>query len=178
MTLPALMQSSAAFRAAFADGLTRMLASGDGLGGYILVLVNAAQEAALWQRLESRLEERHYHLAALITFALRQGRTLDLPDDDLIVFLKLMAMGFAAAGIVESRAAGPWEVAFNPLRALRPPRASHHRVSGISLAFNRNGFHFNPDLSLGHAMMASRMASRFAHGQRAHGVHRGLSERA
>jgi len=143
MSLPPPLQSTAAYRAAFADGLIRMLAHGDGLGGYILVLANAAQDPALWQQLESRLEERHYHLAAVITSALRQGRVLDLPDDDLMVFLKLMAMGFGSAGIVESRAAGPWEVAFNPLRALRPPRASHARVQGICLPFNPNGFHFN-----------------------------------
>lgn len=137
------MQSTAAFRAAFADGLARLLARGEGLGGYILVLANAAQDPTLWQQLESRLEERHYHLAALVTSALRQGRILDLPDDDLIVFLKLMAMGFGSAGMAESRAAGPWEVTFNPLRALRPPRTSHARVEGISQAFNANGFHFN-----------------------------------
>lgn len=35
------MQSTAAFRAAFADGLARLLARGEGLGGYILVLANA-----------------------------------------------------------------------------------------------------------------------------------------
>ncbi len=143
MSLPAPFQSAAALRAAFADGLGRMLVHGDGLGGYILVLANAAQDPALWQQLESRLEERHYHLAALITSALRQGRILDLPDDDLMVFLKIMAMGFGSAGIVESRPAGPWEVAFNPLRALRPPRASHRRAEGIALTFNPNGFHFN-----------------------------------
>jgi hypothetical protein len=143
MTLPAPLQSATAFRAAFVAGLTRMLGEGDGLGGYILVLANAAQAPALWQQLERRLEERHYHLAALITAALRQGRPLDLPDDDLLVFLKLMAMGFGSAGIVATRAAGPWEVTFNPLRALRPPRASHVRAEGISRAFDPNGFHFN-----------------------------------
>lgn len=143
MSVPAPFQSHSAFRAAFADGLARMLANGDGLGGYILVLANAAQEPALWQQLESRLEERHYHLAALVTSALRQGRILDLPDDDLMVFLKLMAMGFGAGGIAESRSAGPWEVAFNPLRALRPPRSSHARAQGICLPFDPNGFHFN-----------------------------------
>lgn len=137
------MQSITAFRAAFADGLARLLAKGEGLGGYILVLANAAQAPAQWQQLESRLEERHYHLAALVTSALRQGRILELPDDDLIVFLKLLAMGFGSVGITESRAAGPWEVTFNPLRALRPPRASQARVEGISRAFNAHGFHFN-----------------------------------
>jgi len=143
MSLPTLFQADNAFRAAFADGLARLLANGDGLGGYILVLANAAQAPALWQQLESRLEERHYHLAALITSALRQGRSLNLPEDDLLVFLKLMAMGFGTAGIAQWRAAGPWEVAFNPLRALRPPRASQRRVEGIALAFDPNGFHFN-----------------------------------
>ncbi|MGQ9862522.1 MAG: hypothetical protein ACUVSD_11005 [Thiobacillaceae bacterium] len=84
MSLPYFMQSTAAFRAAFADGLARLLARGEGLGGYILVLANAAQDPALWQQLESRLEERHAHLTAVLTSALHQGRIVDLSEDDLM----------------------------------------------------------------------------------------------
>ncbi len=120
-----------------------MLSGADSLGCYILVLANAAYDRCIWQQMESRLEERHYHLAAIITAALRQGRLLREPEDDLMVFLKLMAMGFGAGGLVESRQAGPWEVEFNPLRALRPPRASHIRTRGITAHFNPGGFHFN-----------------------------------
>lgn len=147
MSLPVPFQSPSALRAVFLEGLNRLLADDGGVGGYILALANAAQAPALWQQLKGGLQARYYHHATWITAALRQGRRLDLPEDDLLVFLKLMAMGFDAIGPVERRAAGPWEVVFNPLRALRPPRASQAPVRGIALPFDRNGFHFNlPDL--------------------------------
>lgn len=134
--------STAALQQAFAEGLARML-EGNDLGSYILVLANAAQDARLWQRFKHRLEERHSHLAALVAASLRQGRPIDAPDDDLMVFLKLMAIGFGEGLRAHTRLAGPWEVCYNPLRALRPPRASRVCVEGLSRPFDPEGFHFN-----------------------------------
>lgn len=142
-SLPAPFDSTTALHQAYAEGLTRLLANDAGLGGYILALANAAQDANLWQLLERRLEERHYHLAALTTTRLRQGRPIGVPDDDLMVFLKLMAIGFGDGLRAHTRRVGPWEVSFNPLRALRPPRASRARVEGLSRPFDPEGFHFN-----------------------------------
>lgn len=140
VSLPQPFASTTALQQAYAEGLTRLLASDVGLGSYILALANAAQDASLWQLLERRLEERHYHLAALVTTRLRQGRPIDVPDDDLMVFLKLMAIGFGDGLCKHTRQAGPWEVSFNPLRALRPPRASRVRVEGLSRPFDPEAF--------------------------------------
>ncbi len=142
-SLPQVFASPDALERAFVTGLGRLLAADARTGHYILVLANAAMQPILWQQLEARLEECHYHLAALITTALRQGRPLAEPDDDLLVFLKLVVMGFGTAARVENRRAGPWEVSLNPLRALRPPRASARPVQGISRPFDARGFHFN-----------------------------------
>lgn len=141
--MPPLFSSPAAFQQAFADGLHAMLRQHDGLGVYILVLANAANDAALWRQLRDALTERHYHHAALITTALRQGRPLNEPEDDLMVFLKLMAIGFENLSLTEMRKTGPWEAQFNPLRALRPPRASATKVEGLRQPFNPAGFHFD-----------------------------------
>lgn len=144
MSLPAEFASPAAFHQAYTDGLVRMLAGDSGLGSYILVLANAANDANLWQLLEHRLEERFYHLCALVVTALRQGRTLTQPEDDLMVLLKLMAMGFNAVTTADARTAGPWEVLFNPLRALRPTRGGGGKLAGATpAAFNPKGFHFD-----------------------------------
>jgi hypothetical protein len=143
MSLPDDFSSPEALRQSFTHGLDRMLAGHDGLGAYILVLANAAADSTLWPLLERRLEERHYHLAALLTSALRQGRRVSEPEDDVTVFLKLMAVGFERLGLTESRGAGPWEIQFNPLRAYRPPRTSRARVEELSLPFDPEGFHFN-----------------------------------
>ena len=44
---------------------------------------------------------------------------------------------------MESRRAGPWQVMFNPIRALRPPRISGQQFDGLLRPFDPAGFHFN-----------------------------------
>lgn len=141
--LPPIFASPATLQDAFVAGLERQLAE-PGLGTYILVLANAGFDPAIWPLLKDRLAERFGELAAEVGEGLRSGRRLGYPDDDLMVFLKLMAMGFDAISGTEWRRAGPWEVQFNPLRALRPARASGQKVAGCTPpAFNPQGFQFN-----------------------------------
>ncbi len=143
MSLPSLFESKTHLQDAFVAGLERQLAE-PGLGTYILVLANASFDPAIWPVLNGRLAVRFAELAAEVSEGLRSGRRLAYPDDDLMVFLKLMAMGFAAISGTEWRRAGPWEVQYNPLRALRPARASGQKVDGCQPpAFNPNGFQFN-----------------------------------
>jgi len=127
----------------FADGLAAMLENHRGLGVYILVLANAAYDSKLWAQLAPALAKRHAELAAGITESLRRGQKLDEPDDDVMVFLKLHAIGLEHVNTLESRRAGPWEVMFNPVRALRPPRISGMKFEGLLRAFDPTGFHFN-----------------------------------
>lgn len=143
MSLPDLFSAPDRLRAAFVAGLERQLAE-PGLGTYILVLANASFDPAIWPLLRDRLARRFADLAAEVGEGLRSGRRLAYPDDDLVVFLKLMAMGFDSITGTEWRRAGPWEVQFNPLRALRPARASGQPVAGCTPpAFNPAGFQFN-----------------------------------
>lgn len=137
-----------ALRQRFVAGLDAMLSRHDGLGVYILVLANAAQDPALWQPLREKLMLRHQRHAAAIKAALRCGGKLDAPEDDLMVFLKLMAMDlapeeFEQLQVSPVRRLGPWEVQFNPLRALRPARMSTAWVEGVMRPFDAGGFHFN-----------------------------------
>lgn len=127
----------------FADGLAIMLERHPGLGVYILVLANAAYDPLLWTRLAPALKARHQGLAEQIAQTLREGSQPAEPDDDLMVFLKLMAIGFEHVNAVQSRMAGPWQVCFNPVRALRPPRMSGARFDGLLRPFDPAGFHFN-----------------------------------
>lgn len=140
--------SMAALRLRFVAGLDHMLDKHRALGVYILVLANAAQDASVWQTLGDKLIQRHRDLARDIRLALRNGTKLDAPPDDLLVFLKLMALDlqpeeFSHLQVSAPRRLGPWEVQLNPLRALRPARMSEARVSGIMQPFDADGFHFN-----------------------------------
>jgi hypothetical protein len=143
MSLPTLFSSRIAFRDAFIAGLERQLAE-PGLGTFILVLANASFDADIWPQLRDRLEQRFDELSDEVAAALRSGRKLSYPEDDLVVFLKLMAMGFAAIMPTEFRRAGPWQLQYNPLRALRPARVSGQKVETVTPPpFNPAGFQFN-----------------------------------
>ena len=141
--MPSPFASSAALQQGFADGLARMLVKHPGLGVYILVLANAAYDTKLWAQLSPALSARHAELATAITDSLRRGLKLGDPDDDVLVFLKLHAIGFEHLGTMENRRAGPWDVMFNPIRALRPPRVSGQKFEGLLRPFDASGFHFN-----------------------------------
>jgi hypothetical protein len=120
-----------------------MLASHQGLGVYILVLANAAYDATFWKQLAPALSGRHAELAAAMIETLRRGQRLDEPDDDVLVFLKLNAIGFDNLSVMESRRTGSWEMMFNPIRALRPPRSSGMKFESLLRPFDPTGFHFN-----------------------------------
>lgn len=120
-----------------------MLESHRGLGVYILVLANAAYDPKLWMQLSPALAARQGELAATLTDTLRNGRVLTEPDDDVQVFLKLLAIGFDHPKTMESRYAGPWHFFFNPIRALRPARISGMQFDGLLRPFDPAGFHFN-----------------------------------
>jgi len=127
----------------FADRLAAMLESHRSLGVYILVLANAAYDTRLWAQLAPALTARHAELAATLTETLRHGQILAEPDDDVMVFLKLNTIGFDHLGLMESRRAGAWDVMFNPIRALRPPRISGQKFKALLHPFDPAGFHFN-----------------------------------
>lgn len=127
----------------FFNSLAALLTQHTGLGVYILALANAAYDPALWQRLSATLSNRHVRLAESLADTLRRGASLDEPDDDVMVFLKLHLIGFDQLGQRESRSDGPWLASYNPLRALRPPRSSNQAFTGLLCAFDPAGFHFN-----------------------------------
>lgn len=135
--------SSDALRNAFRSGLQRLLENEEGFGPFILALANATYDAEIQKRLRHRLAQRFGELAERCRRDFGIGREPDAPSDDLVVFLKLMAIGFDSVETRRQRSLGPWEVQFNQVRSLRPKRAAGQRPAGIRLPFDENGFHFN-----------------------------------
>lgn len=157
-----LFSSPAALEQAFARGLSDMLADHPGLGVYVLGLANAAYDDGLWARLRVLLIQRHQRHAAEITTALRRGLRLQEPEDDLLVFLKLMAIGFDDVVTTTWRQAGPWRIQFNPIRALRPPRASDSQAEGLRRPFDGLGFHFNKPFLAKEVLWEGELAGKTA----------------
>ena len=125
------------FRRLFIEHLRQMLLP-DQVGAFILVLANSLQDADLRQSLRADLDA---------TFAQMQKRfragELRATDDDIAVFSALCELGMDSLDVWRTRTAGDWELNFNPLRALRPARASGDNAASIRQAFNPDGFNFN-----------------------------------
>ena len=134
--------SPAEFRQAFLLGLERLLEQ-DELGSYILVHANASFDPALGVALEPALRRRFATLSRIFRARLGAGRKIEGAPDDLLVFLKLMVIGFDGVKPTDRRQVGPWEVQFNHLRAFRPARLSGGALSDIAAPFDPKGFHFN-----------------------------------
>ncbi len=141
-TLPDALRTTASYRAAFTAGLGEMLAHAE-LGSFILVFANASFDADIYRELRPRLLARFEEHAAALRRSLREGHALRQAPDDLLVFLKLMAIGLDALEATRFRRAGPWELQFNQLRSFRPPRMAHTPVSELRQPFDPEAFHFN-----------------------------------
>ncbi|MBZ0091136.1 MAG: hypothetical protein K8F27_02780 [Sulfuricellaceae bacterium] len=141
-TAAAIFSSPDAFRRAFSDGLPELLRD-DGLGAFILVCANATYDPAIYAATSARLRAKLDALRERHVKTLADGRPITDADEDLLVFLKILALGFERLNATEKRRAGPWLVQFNHLRAFRPQRISRQTVSGLQAPFDAKAFHFN-----------------------------------
>lgn len=142
MNLPDIFLSPYALRTAFENGLDRQLQE-ESLGTFILVLANAMFDESIFTKLKDRLHEKYEQKKQHYANDLRQGKPLQDAPDDILVFQKLIAMGFENLSTTEYRYSENWQLQFNQLRSLRPQRMSRETISGLSQAFNEKAFHFN-----------------------------------
>jgi hypothetical protein len=140
--LPGLFENEHSFRQAFSRGLEELLQY-EQLGSFILVLANAISDERLWTQLQPAISSRFGQLASQIRQALIDGRRPKQAPDDLLVFLKLMAVGLDNLQGIRFRKAGPWQLQYNQLRAFRPARMSDEIITDLHAPFDNNAFHFN-----------------------------------
>ncbi len=132
------LESPQALNTAFMHGLRRLLATRQ-LAGYILCAANAAAEPDVRAALGSELAAHGRDHAR--RFA--ENGWADAGEEDRAVFAGMQDLGEAALAPTRIRQAGPFEVQFNRLRALRPPRVSRLAPESIFRPFDPDGFHFN-----------------------------------
>jgi len=132
-----LENDEAGFKAGFVDRLGAMLGA-DELGAFILVLANSLQDAASHRALEQSLADRFEALKQ----AYDPGATSIAPDDRA-VFESLVGSGIDGYSPWHKRTVGPWKLAYNPLRGLKPQRASREDFGGLSRDFDPQRFHFD-----------------------------------
>lgn len=137
-----LFDSEAGFRDAFIQGLVSLM-DDESLGNFILVAANAALDPKVMQATRQLLYARYEALAEEYRSAFAEGRMVNAPEDDLLVFLKLLCVGMDGLQTTKYRQEGPWELSFNQLRSFRPRRMGAVRVDGLLKPFDPQGFHFN-----------------------------------
>lgn len=140
-----LFRSIDSFRATFNEGLMQLLSQCK-LGPFILVCANSTFDPAIHKIIRLQLRTAYEKLKTQISQALADGRPIQEADDDLMVFLKIMAVGFDQLRITARRRVGPWEVQFNHLRSFRPGRLARKPVQGIFAPHDPNVFNFNHPL--------------------------------
>ncbi len=138
----ALFSSAPRFHQAFNEGLVEML-NHDSLGTLILGCANATFDPFIFDATHPALRTQFNKLQKSLLEDFRQGRQVNESDEDLLVFLKMQAVGFDELAQTAFRKEGDWEIQFNQVRAFRPRRMSAQAATGIYAPFNKNGFHFN-----------------------------------
>ena len=153
--------SMSAFRQAFNTGLSAMLKNG-GLGPFILVCANASFDQEIQTATSTALSTLYESLKTRFNNALEEGRTLQEVEEDLLVFLKINAIGLDKLKSTENRTADKWTLQFNHLRAFRPKRITTTIPHGIRADFDENGFHFNKGFMQKEAFWAGEVAGKSA----------------
>ncbi len=140
MTSP--FKSTHVFREAFNKGLYE-LAEQVELGPFILACANATTHSDLFDSMKSALEQCYQEIYENCRHDFMAGRDLDVVDEDLLVFLKLHAIGFEAVKPSEIRYEGIWQLQFNHLRSFRPRRITQYVHEGIYTPYDEDDFNFN-----------------------------------
>ena len=130
------------FRKAFNQGLLTINDDG-GLGTFILACANASGDEVLFNKMKTSLAQQYQEIYDIYRHAFINGHDLAVVDEDLLVFLKLHAIGFDAIRHTEFRREDIWKVQFNHLRSFRPRRITQFIHDGISVPFDSDRFNFN-----------------------------------
>ena len=149
------------FQLAFTSGLSGLLQKG-GLGPFILVCANASFDKRVEAATAEGLAALYHALSTEYVDALSSGKPIQAVEEDLLVFLKLHAVGFARLQATEIRQAGLWEVQFNQLRSFRPRRITTQVPQSLHSPFDEAGFHFNKPFMQKEAFWAGKLSGRHA----------------
>lgn len=149
------------FGYAFTAGLSGLLQKG-GLGPFILVCANASFDKRVEFATAEGLRKLYDELSAEYVVALANGKPIQAVEEDLLVFLKLHAVGFERLQATETRRVGPWEVQFNQLRSFRPKRITTQVPQTLHVPFDEAGFHFNKPFMQKEAFWSGKLSGRQA----------------
>ncbi len=137
-----IFSSSQEYKKAFNDGLIE-LAQNESLGTFILAMANATFDEEIYKVTKDVLKSNFLRLRSKYIESFTAGRKVNEVDEDLLVFLKMLCVGFDNLQITAFREEADWEFQFNHIRGFRPNRISQQQIDSLCMDFSVTGFNFN-----------------------------------
>jgi len=137
-----IFSSAEDYKELFNTGLIQ-LAQDKSLGTFILAMANATFSQDIYEKSKEYLENNFSELKLNYVDCFTQGKKVKDVDEDLLVFLKMICVGFEKLQITEFRKESSWELQFNHLRGFRPNRIAQQQINSLILPFSASGFNFN-----------------------------------
>jgi hypothetical protein len=132
-----IADDAVAFRRLFVSTLRNMLSPAEA-GAFILVLANSLQDDELYNALSVDIASMFDQLRSNIN-----NKTIDVTNDDRHVFQAIEQTGIGSLAAWQAAGKDAWQMMFNPMRALRPARASNEVIDSICRPFDADKFNFN-----------------------------------
>jgi len=130
------------YKTLFNKGLAT-LAQDKSLGTFILAMANATFSNEVYAVTKDYLQQNFNHLKQKYIDDFSEGRKVNEVDEDLLVFLKMLCVGFDNLKTTLLRDESGWELQFNHLRGFRPNRITQLQIDNLVLPFSAAGFNFN-----------------------------------
>lgn len=137
-----IFSSSEQYKKRFNEGLIE-LAQDDGLGTFILAMANATFDQEIYRQIKTTLKMNFVKLQSKYVESFTLGKKVNEVDQDLLVFLKMICVGFDKLQITDFREESGWELQFNHVRGFRPNRITQQQIESLFLNFSASGFNFN-----------------------------------
>ena len=137
-----IFNSSSEYKNTFNKGLIKLAQDG-GLGTFILAMANATFDREIYQETKTLLQTNFVKLQSKYVACFSQGKKVNEVDEDLLVFLKIICVGFDKLQTTVFRDESDWELQFNHVRGFRPNRITQQQIDNLFLNFSVSGFNFN-----------------------------------
>ncbi|MCK5386208.1 MAG: hypothetical protein KAJ39_03420 [Gammaproteobacteria bacterium] len=137
-----IFNSSAEYKNTFNKGLIELAQDG-GLGTFILAMANATFDQEIYQETKILLQANFEKLQLKYVDYFTHGKKVNEVDEDLLVFLKMICVGFDKLQTTVFRDESDWELQFNHVRGFRPNRITQQQIDSLLLNFSASGFNFN-----------------------------------
>ncbi|ODS36334.1 hypothetical protein BEH94_04180 [Candidatus Altiarchaeales archaeon WOR_SM1_SCG] len=141
-----IFSSEQIFCRAYNEGIfNHMKNDGMDLGSFIRVCANAYFDPHVYSNAKNQLRIKFENLVHKYKMAFKNGNgeLIQESNEDLLIFLKIVCMGWDKLKSTEKRREEMWNIQFNQIRSFRPRGTAKRQVKGIKTGFDERKFNFN-----------------------------------